>query len=220
MPTYSYTETADQDDLIDQVKRKAEQVTAVGQTIAVNQLLAYQSLVHAMRQILHKADLDMVQVEATDGTSDANSNGTDETGFYKIPLPDGYLRFDRVRLAAWKRSVDDLTSRHSNLYVQQGNPYTAADAYNPLASKVQGAIECYPTDTSGTPVDEFWFIGEKAPEDLGDNIIKDAVVWYATHVLLQVEREYNPSEQALAQAQQTLEGNLYGYKGEELPQVE
>lgn len=217
---FTYSDTAAQNDIIEQVERRADQVIATGQTVPINRKTTYLELVASMREVFQAAPENLVLPEALDGTADANTNGTDEGTFFKVPRPDDLIRFERIKLDDWARPVDDLVDRHSDLYMLQGNQYCAADKYHPLAALVSGAFELYPTSANADPVTEFTYIGAVAPEDVSDQLLKDAIIWNAAGRVLQVEHEQAVADQAYQAALRILEGKRHGLKGEELPQAE
>lgn len=217
---FTYDDTTAQNDLIEKVEKRADQVVATGQTVPINRETTYAELVAAMRHVLQRAPENVVRAEMLDGASTANAGATDETRYLEVPLPDDYIRFVRIKLTEWEIAVDDLVDVHTNAYRLQANQYAAADRYHPLAAIVakggSQVLECYPTDAQADPVEVFSYIGEVAPENLSDQLILDAVLWDATGRILQEERD-EWAEAAFANAGRALEGNRYGTKGEEAP---
>jgi len=192
MATFSYSDTTDQNGLIDQVEYHADRVTATNQTIGINRSAAYDQLVKAMRLILGgAAPRRAVDESASDGSGQSVKNANSRT---EIELPDDFMRFLSVRLSEWQREVYELVDPRSNVVRLQPNSVTARDTYNPIAAKVATpsvssgqSLYCWPQDSSPA-IDSLVYVPETAPENM-PSTLEDAMVLHATGYVLAAEKE-------------------------------
>lgn len=200
MATFEYNATTDQDELVSEVERHADQELATGQTVGTNRASMYSNLVTAMRHVFNAAPREAVDKASADGSGQAVANVYNAT---EIELPDDFTRFMELRLADWKRDLYELVDRRSDQVRMQYNSFTAAGAHNPVATKAPdpgGAsgelIRCWPQDATPT-IDRFAYLPELAPEDAPE-ILKGAIILYATSYTLAAQRE--PGHQIMERA--------------------
>ena len=221
MATFSYDNTnQDHVALVQRIEYRVDQVTAQGQTTPVNRSSAYQELAESARSILRRAPRELVYPAAVDGSGsvvpEASGNAT------LIPVPADFIRFLRVQLSSWNHAIDELLPVDSSRYRLLQNPYTGADVAHPVAAlvphfsgTVKQAVECYPADSTATPVALFAYVPDTAPELVPDELM-DALVWEAAGRVLQSTKEEGAAAAFEASAR-AISGLRYGKMGEDHP---
>lgn len=191
MANFKYSQTSDQDDLIEEVEYFADYVTPSGQSVGLNYDSIYNNLVKAMRHVLNAAPRDAVDKAAADGSSQSPVNSNEYT---EVPIPDDFSRFMDFRLGSWKRPVFELTDPRSNQIRLQYNSKTSADEQNPVVSKVPApngnsgeALWAWPQGSTPS-IARFSYVAETAPEDIPE-ILKEAMILKATSYTLSAEKE-------------------------------
>lgn len=191
MATFTYSSSSDQDDLIDEVEGWADKVTATGQSIGINRESIYQYLARAMRLVLQSVPRDAVDKLASDGSGQSTTN---QGSYTQVVIPEDFLIFLSLELSEWKRTVYEWVDPRSDQHRLQYNSFTAADAQNPVVSKVPApstangeAFRCYPQD-SGPTLSEFAYVPETAPEDVPSQLVGPMVL-QATGFTLVADKE-------------------------------
>jgi hypothetical protein len=217
--TYDPDNTPGQEDLVESVEYRVDQVTAQGQTTPVNRKSTYAELVESARLILRRVPRELVYPAAEDGSGSVSP--TNQGGATVIPVPSDFVRFLRVSLPEWDHPVDEFVPLDSSRYRLQNNPFTSADEAHPIASLapyfeggVSQAVECYPPD-AGPTVDSFAYVPETAPEDMPEELV-DSLVWEAAGRVLQATRQEG-AEAASQRAMQAIDGLRTGMMGEDRP---
>lgn len=140
-----------------------------------------------------------------------------------LGIPGDYVRFMRLKMDGWFRSVETLSPLMSTAYYRQNNEYTRATPYSPVAFMVpwsheEGgktytrALECYPK-TESVAVDKFYYIPEIDAEDLPD-VLHDPLVWLTVSRVFQAMREVELSQIAMQQMSTSVRTIQHGLLGE------
>lgn len=191
MPDFSYDGTSEQDDLVGDVKFYADMVTASGQSIGTLDEDVYQALVRALRDVYNRAPYHAVTQASKDGSG---MGATNEQRHTRITVPNDFLRFLELRLEEWTAHLSALHEPRSERVQRQYNSATAADGYQPVATKAPAPgltsgeeIRAWPQD-SGPQVATFSYVPEEAPEEAPEDL-RDAIVLQAAYYLLAATTE-------------------------------
>ena len=197
--TFSYTGTSDEQELVADARRHADEELATGQTIGTDAEAMYKYLVRAMRHVINTAPQGATDVIAIDGSGQSPSN---ENEYTEILVPDDFSRFLDLRLGSWGRSVLELTDRHDSAVRLQFDAKTRADAAHPIVTKMphpsaDAALWAWPQGGAPT-INRFMYVPEIAPEDMAPPL-RGAVVLKAASYALAADRE--EAWQVMEQAQ-------------------
>jgi hypothetical protein len=187
--TFSYDDTSDEQELVADARRHADEELATGQTIGTDEEAMYKYLVRAMRHVINTAPRGATDVIAVSGSGQSPTNKNECT---EIPVPDDFSRFLDLRLGSWGRSVLELTDPRDNDVRLQFHAKTRADAANPIVAKVphpsaDAALWAWPQDGAAT-IDRFMYVPEVAPEGMAP-LLQGAVVLKAASYALAADQE-------------------------------
>ena len=137
-----------------------------------------------------------------------------------VGCPEDYVRFMRIRMAGWKRAIDQLISVDSNRYRQQSNRFLQGNTHKPTAFLVPSgtaasgmAIEVSP----GGEVTEFIYVPRlrafQMPKDL-----QDPMIWLTAARTLTILRQGTLAQSAMYNMQLSMSQLRVGMYGEEVRQ--
>lgn len=198
--------------LVDKVESRIDEITPAGGSPTIPHESLYLELENATVQVLRRAIPELTYSEATDGSGSSAAVGADST---VITLPADFLRFLSLKLDGWRVTMYHLMRATSKERSLQGNPYMQGAAGRPVAVFIPRAggygIEAWPAGT----ITELLYVADKAPEDINEKGLEDAILWLAASraLLTLKESEAAAANQAHLAALQELRFGLLGDEG-------
>lgn len=150
----------------------------------------------------------------------SNATATPETydnNIGYIVLPDNFMRFISLKMADWKKPVNQVLDTESEEYAMQFNPYVRGGVAKPKiamahreaytnegdppteAFRQKKVIEYFSINYSHT-IDYLYYIQETEAENVQTNL-RDALTWVAAGMVLQITERVDLAKVAFEQEQ-------------------
>jgi hypothetical protein len=137
------------------------------------------------------------RLEASEFPRDDEGNFTleedrlgDGVVYYKLAVPDDFLKIAEVRMANWERPCFSATLEAGESYRMLRNPYTTAGPTKPAVVVTGGNIELYGSRVGGVKlivgnyIDKKYYDDDDAPD--ADVLVENAIIWRCALLVLGV----------------------------------